>query len=645
MTAAATLPSPAPGADFPSWLPPMLVKELRQGLRARSFVSGMVTIHTGMALLLGWVLLHPGRELAGAAEAVRGALWFIAAALLLLLTPRRAEGLGAELKERTLDPLLLTQLDGTRIVLSKWASLLAQAALVVVALLPYGLLQYFVGEMDVLRDMTTLAALVFGSAVLTAVALMFSTLARWQTMVVGLAGGCLLFLGPLFIFVFKVVSAPAASTFLLLPATGTLVAMAIYDAALGAVLSLVLAAWRLDRCNRSRAAWRTVLLAFPAAGVVALSSGWLALAQGGFCLAMLLVLFVARPRRNKPRRAAMSAAVAASAAETGLPRSSTAAQSLAAKATTQFKFVADFPVCVPPMLVKELRQGLRTRAFVAAFILAQVAMAGTFFYAGFSTRNTSAASALADGFYWAVMGGVLVLLAPLRARGALGKEIMERTTDLLLLTHLTGWRIVTGKWVSLMTQTLLLAVSLLPFGLLRYYLGGTELYADFWRLASFLFAGGVLTAMQILASVTRLGQRILIIICGLFSLIPFGFVFASIDHMAINRTLVPIAGLMVLVCDIVLLAVQCLVSAGGIVDPQRATNKPTRIIALLAIIPGALAMPASIGFLLGQIVVALLLAGFAGSLMPYRSSPSSWTPPISTQPNGKVPSRSNETPP
>ena len=53
MTSADVLPAPASrGDDFPDWFGPMLVKELRQGLKTRTFVVSFITLQVVFMLVL-----------------------------------------------------------------------------------------------------------------------------------------------------------------------------------------------------------------------------------------------------------------------------------------------------------------------------------------------------------------------------------------------------------------------------------------------------------------------------------------------------------------------------------------------------------------------------------------------------------------
>jgi hypothetical protein len=185
MNSAATLPPAAPApagafADFPDWLPPMLVKELRQGLRARGFVALFVVFHVIAVLAFWWTLEI--NSASGSREIfnyLNGLFWGLVNLVLLLALPWRGlSGLRSEMDGRTLDLLVLTRLTAWRIVLGKWVALSAQAVLFLLTLLPYGVVRYFFGSVDLLGDLGLVGTLVMASFGLTAATLWVSTLPK-----------------------------------------------------------------------------------------------------------------------------------------------------------------------------------------------------------------------------------------------------------------------------------------------------------------------------------------------------------------------------------------------------------------------------------------------------------------------------------
>ena len=175
------------GDDFPSWLSPMVVKELRQGVQSGAFAWTFIGLQGAMFLLMTWALtfFEPGSRGPGQ-DMVQFFFWLIVAAGVLLVLPLR--GLGAISSERignNLDLVRLTRLSATRIVLGKWLAIVAQAALVVTAILPYLVLRYFFGGVNVVRDLEIVAWLFAGSMVVAAAALALSTLPHWVRIGVG----------------------------------------------------------------------------------------------------------------------------------------------------------------------------------------------------------------------------------------------------------------------------------------------------------------------------------------------------------------------------------------------------------------------------------------------------------------------------
>lgn len=167
--------------DFPGWLPAVLVKELRQSLRTRGFVGSVILYQVIMAIGLVWAMSEAdlGRD-RGAFAAINGFYWFLLSVLVAVTTPWRGlTALRDEIEQRSLDLLVLTRLSAARIVLGKWGSLAVQALLLLLTTLPYGVLRYFFGSVNLLEDLASLAGLLFLSMVLSALALWVSTLPRF----------------------------------------------------------------------------------------------------------------------------------------------------------------------------------------------------------------------------------------------------------------------------------------------------------------------------------------------------------------------------------------------------------------------------------------------------------------------------------
>lgn len=160
--------------------------------------------------------------------------------------------------------------------------------------------------------------------------------------------------------------------------------------------------------------------------------------------------------------------------------------------------LADFSGRLSPMLVKELRQGLRTNLFVVAFILLQTFMV-LCLMAGLADPNSNDA----DGFFWFFIVATLVFVQPLRGFNALSNEYLLNTMELIRLTKLGGWRIVFGKWTALNAQSLLFIVGVLPYLVIRYFLGNVDFISDILALVYIGLASALISAYTIGVSVFK----------------------------------------------------------------------------------------------------------------------------------------------
>lgn len=164
--------------DFPDWWGPMLVKELRQGMKARGFILMFVALHAAFALAMIFAALEYRRNPASFdGDWLNAVLWMIVGVQLLAFTPLRAlNEIASEKKANTIELLFMSGLTPWRIVYGKWASLMFQNVLVSLAILPYAILRYYFGRVDIIADLQIIALEMLGSALLTAVALMLSSL-------------------------------------------------------------------------------------------------------------------------------------------------------------------------------------------------------------------------------------------------------------------------------------------------------------------------------------------------------------------------------------------------------------------------------------------------------------------------------------
>lgn len=202
----------------------------------------------------------------------------------------------------------------------------------------------------------------------------------------------------------------------------------------------------------------------------------------------------------------------------------------------------DFSDRLSPMVVKELRHGLRTRYFTATLIcfhgLLLLLMASTL--VGVSAERV-------NQHFWTLALVSMLGVLPLRGFTALAGEMTAGTLDMLTLTSISSFRIVFGKWASLFSQSLLLACSLLPYLVARYHFGGVEIFREAVALLILLLGSALATAAFVaFSSQTTRAMRSLLVLAlaaGLFPLGVFIYVFvreSAGDEMIREFLLLPV---------------------------------------------------------------------------------------------------------
>jgi hypothetical protein len=203
-----------------------------------------------------------------------------------------------------------------------------------------------------------------------------------------------------------------------------------------------------------------------------------------------------------------------------------------------FSTHSDFGDWLSPMLVKELRQGIRSKVFMAAFFLTQLLMILSVIFSLTTSGDGddgNGAFAFVSGLFWFMIAVPLLFLMPLRGFGSLFGEIKSGTLELVFLTRLSALRIAAGKWTALMVQTLLLVAAVLPYVLLRYFLGGVDVVDDLLGLLFMVVISGMLTAATIALSPYE--SRILRAFFGVGMIFGFLFLMGRVIVLMSMRTM------------------------------------------------------------------------------------------------------------
>jgi len=201
--------------------------------------------------------------------------------------------------------------------------------------------------------------------------------------------------------------------------------------------------------------------------------------------------------------------------------------------------LADFSDRLPAMLVKELRQGLRAKTFVIVFLTLQAILALVLLGSLGAARSPQSAGHFISGVIFLFFSYAVLVIQPVRGIGALHREIQGNTIELMVLTRLNAWRIVLGKWVSLVSQSALLLAAIVPYLILRYWFGDMNLFGELMLLGLVFVASAVLTAVIVgiscVPSVILRGLIPLLAAAGMIMAIPplcFGYEFDELVDFA-----------------------------------------------------------------------------------------------------------------
>ena len=143
----------------------------------------------------------------------------------------------------------------------------------------------------------------------------------------------------------------------------------------------------------------------------------------------------------------------------------------------------DLPDRFGAMLVKELRQNMRRGSFVYPFLgiqlLAVLALLVEFQSdPGYSFEKyagmLNVAMLAESGPFWLGAALICSIIMPLGGLILMGQELDEGNHELLLLTKLSRWKVVRGKFFTLWGLSTLTFVSLLPYVIVRYNVGAIE---------------------------------------------------------------------------------------------------------------------------------------------------------------------------
>lgn len=191
---------------------------------------------------------------------------------------------------------------------------------------------------------------------------------------------------------------------------------------------------------------------------------------------------------------------------------------------------ADFRDIFSPIFVKELRQGLRANQFVWPFIVVQIAalLCITIEYTSLHVLEGNGivfSAQMSQVIFYFLLWVVFALVLPLTLFGALQPELAGgRNVELLLMSNLSRWQIVLGKWFVGSVLSGLMLISLIPYWLVRYMIGSVgNVSVEAIQIVGVLATNATMNAIVIGASGFRnyVGRVFMILLSGICSYLTF----------------------------------------------------------------------------------------------------------------------------
>lgn len=167
----------------------------------------------------------------------------------------------------------------------------------------------------------------------------------------------------------------------------------------------------------------------------------------------------------------------------------------------------ELPEKFGPILVKEIRQGLRRSLFVYSFLsiqsLAILALVAEFILdytqpdeiprlLQWDVPNT--------GYFWWLVIAVCGFLMPLAGTFMMTEELNEGNHEILQMAQTNRWQIVRGKFLVLWGLSALTLVSLLPYMIVRYFLGGMDWVRELTNIGTVLCTAALVSAISLAVS-------------------------------------------------------------------------------------------------------------------------------------------------
>lgn len=277
----------------------------------------------------------------------------------------------------------------------------------------------------------------------------------------------------------------------------------------------------------------------------------------------------------------------------------------------------DFSDRLSPMLVKELRQGMRAKLFVTVFLALQGLLALILLTSIAASSSASSVGSDISGIIFMFFSFAVLIVQPLRGVGTLHREIKSLTLELIVLTRLTAWKIVLGKWISIVSQSALIAAAMIPYLVLRYWFGEMNLFGEISLFIIIFILSAVATAAVVgLSCVPSIVLRglgpILLGGVGLVTIpnLAFGYEFNELVEIASMQTSDSMWGVIFTMLGVIYVGWFCLSIAVSIIAPAAENHATIRrlitlgLFALIIVLAYTVSIPSAGWITLTVILVA-----------------------------------------
>ncbi len=190
-----------------------------------------------------------------------------------------------------------------------------------------------------------------------------------------------------------------------------------------------------------------------------------------------------------------------------------------------------------PILIKEIRQALKGRAFLVAYMLLLLAALLWSLWGMSITLNTgmqTGGGIMLVGYLW-ILGFPLAIVVPLTAYRSLCREFEEDTLHLVSITTMSPRQLVLGKLVSAMAQMLIYLSALAPCIAFTWMLRGVDVTGIVFALLLAMVGSAALSSLALfLGANSRNSVFRIVVMVGLFGLLTFVYIMWCVFRTAME---------------------------------------------------------------------------------------------------------------